>query len=211
MDDGVVFATDPDEHDSIHAALSVPTIFDWSVSGKGDEMFLSYGDRTPLSEGRCYLFKGWRYGVPWLAWAWATNDDQAMRKARAVFGAGLTAVPDIYGRQPMLMNLYEMVLERDKLKLWQRIKLWFSRIHLGFEQEDFVGRHQLLRVWWWGRMHWEVWDWGPEGSAQDAADWLNKLPAKAVVSRYDRIERSATMLVRTQSFGEARAYLKRVA
>lgn len=59
-----------------------------------------------------------------------------------------------------------------------------------FAQEDFFGGLQTLIVWRFGRATLEVYDWGPETSANDLTDKLAPLP---IGSRecYSRIQHCA--------------------
>jgi hypothetical protein len=158
----------------------------------------------------CWRFKGWRYGAPWLGFAWAADQDEAMQQARAAFGPDVTCVPErIEARYtPLLIHMRQVVLERDKIPLSWRVQLWIGRVRLGFLQERFKGHKQLLRVWQWGRMWWEVRDWGIENNEKEATAWLDKLPTEAVAERYHRIQLSTTLRVRTDNFGEAQAYMR---
>lgn len=88
--------------------------------------------------------------------------------------------------------------------MFRRVVVWFLKRFspLWWKQENFHHGRQLLAVWRWGRMHWEVWDWGPNTGSHDVYTALRGLSHRQA---YARLETLARRRLATPHFREAKA------
>ena len=83
---------------------------------------------------------------------------------------------------------------------------WYRRTltPLYWRQENFHHGRMLLAIWRWGRLSWEVWDFGPNAGDSDVEhvrDLLRTMPRRFF---RDILIRRATLLLETRDFRAAK-------
>lgn len=95
----------------------------------------------------------------------------------------------------------------DDPNMLDRIKRWLKERGLwsfGYEQENFHGHHQLIRVW--GLLfpsRWEVYRWPVGTGSEDLARWMLPLKAGSSEARH-RIQLSSELVYSGKSWDDAK-------